>query len=223
MTVHSFLERELSVAGFLRRASEVTIEGDASGWVVRGTSDRRWTYAGGNASRLLQKSDTHFAAFPLTLADGVIAARTVRWRRDAISFELPATVALPPGPFEAIPLTEADAATIDEHWEHRDEVSLAYVKACLSRDPALGVRLDGRLVGWELVHDDGALGAAFVLPAFRRRGVMKSLQLAMVTAQRRRGAPIFKHVALDNDAWLPAQEPSGWRALGQRCWFEVEP
>lgn len=221
MKVPGFLERELSAAGFLQRAVDVEVEGDETGWVVRGTSDRRWTYAGGRALALLRESDTYFAALPLTLGDEVLATRKAVWRREAISFVLPAGVTLPSGPHLPSPLSADDAATIDEHWEHRDEVSLAYVKACLARDPSMGVRLDGRLVGWELVHDDGALGAAFVLPEVRRRGIMKSLQAAMVEALRERALPVFKHVSVDNQAWLPAQAPAGWMALGPRRWFEV--
>jgi GNAT superfamily N-acetyltransferase len=208
--------------GFCARARDVEVTGSTNAWVVRGTSDRRWAYAGGDALSLLRRTDTHFAALEPRLADLVARDRTVRWRRGARTFVLPHGTTLPPGPFEVTALTLEDAALVNEHWEHRDEVSLAYVRDCLTRDPALGVRLEGALVGWELVHDDGAMGAAFVLPAFRRRGVMRSLQAALVEALRAKGLPVFKHVSLDNAAWLPAQEPAGWRPVGDFAWLEVE-
>lgn len=221
MIAPAFLERELSAAGFLQRARDARVEGDETGWVVRGTTDRSWVYAGGRAEPLLRSHDTHFAALTPSLAEAIARTRTLVWTREALSFELPAEIALPKGVHSTAPLTLADAETVDAHWEHRDEVSFEYVKACLSRDPSMGVRVEGTLVGWELVHDDGALGAAFVLPEFRRRGVMRSLQFAMVEALRARGLPVFKHVSIDNHRWLPAQEPAGWRVIGTRVWLEV--
>lgn len=225
MTPPDFVARALAPAGFFRRAKDVTVEGDARAWVLRGTSDRRWTYAGGDqvaqVVALLRPTDTHVAAAAPALAEALGRAREVLWRRDARTFTLPDGVALPDGRFEVSPLDDADAERIDVHWEHRDEVSLEYIRACLQRDPALGVRVNGELVGWELVHDDGAMGAAFVVPSWRRRGVMTSLQAALVAALRARGLPVFKHVALDNAAWLPAQERAGWRKVADACWLEV--
>ncbi|MEW5740694.1 MAG: GNAT family N-acetyltransferase [Myxococcota bacterium] len=289
MTPPDFLAGHLAAAGFFARARDVSVEGGQDAWVLRGTSDRRWTYAGGDVARvlaMLRRDDTHFAAVSLELADaltthadatdiatrrppapatreprdgaaaaretGVLAddarhatvgqepgrppepnlaaraqakpastASRVVWRRDARTFTLPPEVTLPPGPFAVCALTGADAPRIDEHWEHRDDVSLAYIRECVQRDPALGVRVEGELVGWELVHDDGAMGAAFVLPAWRRKGVMRSLQRGMVEALRARGLPVFKHVSLDNGAWLPAQEAAGWRRVADSCWLEV--
>jgi len=158
--VSGFVPALLAARGFLARAKGVELAGDASAWVLRGTSDRRWTYAGGDAAGLLRSSDTHFAAVPPSLANELARARHVRWRRDARTFVLPAHVELPAGAHPVIPLTARDAETVNEHWEHRDDVSLAYIRACVERDPALGVHADGTVVGWELVHDDGAMGWA---------------------------------------------------------------
>jgi GNAT superfamily N-acetyltransferase len=218
-----FLQAFPSAAGFFRRAKDVQVRGDERSWVLRGTSDRRWTYAGGEALTLLEPFDTHFAAIDPALADTVAGQRGLRWRRDAKTFTLKAERTLPRGTHEVSQLTAVDAPIIDEQWEHRDDVSLAYLCDRIERDPALGVRVNGALVGWELVHDDGALGAAFVLPEFRRRGIMRSLQWAMVEALRRRALPVFKHVALDNHGWLEAQEPAGWTVVGRSSWLEVRP
>lgn len=209
---------KLAIEGFRARARNVTVEDG----VVRGTSDRTWTYlapsplagAGG-------RGDTHFAAIPLAVAEAVSKSRTVLWRRDARSFSLPPRIKLKPGPFTATPLTLDDAETVNAHWEHRDEVSLSYIRERISNDPAVGVRIGEVLIGWELVHDDGAMGAAFVLPRFRRQGVMRSLQFAMVEALRARRLPVFKHIALDNTAWLHSQEKAGWVNEGEYAWFEL--
>lgn len=220
------MKTSLAAEGFAARARAPVWSGDAAAWVLRGTSDRAWVYAGGDPDavlRLLDGRDSHCAAIAPALADRLAKTRRVVWRRDARTFVLPADGALPEGPFATRALGPGDAAIIDEHWEHRDEVSLQYLRERLTTDPAFGVVHDGRLIGWELVHDDGALGAAFVLPAFRRKGVMRSLQHAMVSALRRRGLPAFKHVALDNHGWLEAQEPSGWRAVAEATWLELSP
>ena len=209
-----------ALEGFRARAQNVTVEDG----IVRGRSDRVWTYLPPSplaGERVGERGDTHFAAIPLALADAVSKSRTVLWRRDARSFSLPARVMLKPGPFTATPLTLDDAETVNAHWEHRDDVSLSYIRERISADPAVGVRIGDVLIGWELVHDDGAMGAAFVLPRFRRQGVMRSLQFAMVEALRARRLPVFKHISLDNTAWLHSQEKAGWVNEGEYAWFEL--
>lgn len=208
-----------SAVGFAARAADVEVQGGRGVFVVRGTTDQRWVYGGGgDLQPLLRGTDTHFAALEPAAADALGA---VVWRRTAKTFVLGADVMLPQGPLEAVKLSADDAPLINIHWEHKDPGSLDYLRACLSRDPAFGVRIDGALVGWELIHDDGAMGAAFVLPAFRRRGVMRTIQAAMVSALRQRGQPVFKHVSLENRDWLAAQQPAGWSPAGIFEWLEL--
>jgi hypothetical protein len=72
------------------------------------------------------------------------------------------------------------AALVNQHWEHRDEESVEYIRWRIEEGPSFAVFQEGEPVSWCLVHWDEAMGPAFTLPEARHKGYATSITVALV-------------------------------------------
>ena len=73
-----------------------------------------------------------------------------------------------------------------------------YILGRLTAGVMLGVFVDGAPAGFIGVHDDTSMGMLEVLPAYRRRGLGRALETALINRQLRRGILPWGEVFLDN-------------------------
>ena len=75
----------------------------------------------------------------------------------------------------------------------------------------LGGYLDGAMVGYIGVHDEGSMGMLHVFPAYRRRGYAEALYGTLINNQLCRGRLPFAQIFADNTASLQLQRKLGLR------------
>ncbi|GMQ63569.1 GNAT family N-acetyltransferase [Vallitalea maricola] len=90
-----------------------------------------------------------------------------------------------------------DAEYIYDNYEYKKYTSREYITERIQKDSSLGIIEDDRLVGWIMIHDDGAIGMLNVLLAYRKKGYGYELTLAIKEVRQLRKKP-FLHIEEDN-------------------------
>lgn len=73
-----------------------------------------------------------------------------------------------------------------------------------------GAEIDGKLMGFAGVHQEGCLGLVEVIPEGRRRGAAELLEAAVIKMQLERGRNPYCHVVLSNEASVRLQKKLGF-------------
>ncbi len=216
----------LPAAGFARFARDVRGESGPGWLVVRGRSDRAWTYLVAETPQAhvpLAADDRWFAACDSALAERLFPPAQVAWRSEGVTLRRTGSGAVSaPSGVRLTALEPGEAARVDAVWEYRAPGTEAMLRECIERFPSIAARDEqGALAGWLAVVDDGALGAGWVEPAFRGRGLYPAIVSALSARVEAAGLPVFLHLNR-----TPAVESSRWAELGfERCgapaWLEI--
>lgn len=227
-------ELALPMISFARFADDVASRVEESFAIVRGTTDRRWTYLlertpdGARAlADALSPEDRAFAAVERSLADRLFSERPLLWRSEGWTLVWPREIsypeAVPPDGFAVTPLPIEHAELVDAFWGHHHAGSLKLIRRCISRGPAVCTRAaEGEIAGWSLVLDDGAIGASYVLPKLRGLGIHTAQVAALAAELTARGEWIFRHIAEDANRGLERYTRLGFRSVGRTSWLELD-
>jgi ribosomal protein S18 acetylase RimI-like enzyme len=116
-------------------------------------------------------------------------------------------------------LAAKDVPVLLRHQLYLDEYGgEPYLRARIEAGRSLGVRLDGQLVGWEIVQSDGTLGFLRVLPPYRRRGLATLLHRRLSLSMSEQGLASICHISHDNPASLALAARLGMESLGRVSW-----
>lgn len=132
----------------------------------------------------------------------------------------PALPVLPPGA-RIRELRADDGELINSCWAYRSETSLSRVREIVSsgRPGCLGVETDdGRLVGWMVCYEDGALGMLHVEDSMRRRGYARALLAHAQVALQACGAPCFAYIVDTNAPSRALFNSLGWERVADADW-----
>ena len=105
---------------------------------------------------------------------------------------------------------------------HHPNSRPAYIKARI-RELMLGAYIGGEPVGCIGVHEEGAMGMLEVLPAYRRMGIGRALETALIQWLTDRGRIAYCHVAPDNEVSLRLQADLGLKACAQPLYWLYKP
>ena len=112
---------------------------------------------------------------------------------------------------EPLPEPEADIRVLGPeaadfvHAHYHTVPDRDYIVGRLEAGVMLGVFVDGAPAGFIGVHDDTSMGMLEVLPEYRRRGLARALETALINRQLARGILPWGEVFLDNTAYLRLQ------------------
>lgn len=227
--------RGAALRGFAADAEAVSVAADGEAVVVRGTSDRRWTYAAlldpsrppSDALIAMLAADRDFAALDPALADPLVVA--LRAAGHAVQVSAGVTLAwtapglppivLPPG-YRQRALHARDVSRVDAAWIHRGPGTDALLERAVARGPTVGTETAaGELIAWGVVLDDRAIGACAVEPAHRGRGLHVAQIARLVSTVRARDWTVMQHVTPEQ---APAWEARGWTRAAEARWISAQ-
>ncbi len=94
-----------------------------------------------------------------------------------------------------------------------------YLRSILLRNQMLGAFVDGQPAGFIGIHEEGTMGLLEVLPEYRRRGIARALENAMIAKLLAQGAVPFGQVYEGNEPSLRLQQSLGLQCSAfEICW-----
>ncbi len=170
----------------------------------------------------LKPKDKKFNCIRKDLSDIILkkVLSNVDWMETTYRFYLPDNVSLPKiDESEIIELKEEDAQIVDDYWEYKDENSLKYVKEMIVKNPSVGIKKDGKLIAWVSIHEDIAMGFAYVIDEYRGKGYAKTLTTHICNILRSKNIIPFLYVVTDNTKSVGLSKSLGFVNDGQFRWF----
>ncbi|XP_053548369.1 glycine N-acyltransferase-like [Bombina bombina] len=119
-----------------------------------------------------------------------------------------------------------EASVVNANWKYGgNKHSLHYVQRCIQNVPTVCAReKDGGLpVSWTLCDPTSAFGMGYTLPAYRNRGIIFPIIVAMATINYKRGTPIFCEISPENKISHKALLRTGFKQQSISCMWEFSP
>ena len=88
-----------------------------------------------------------------------------------------------------------------------------YIERRIKDNYMYGAFLDGELMGYIGIHDEGAMGMLEVLPQYRRKGIGYALEAFLIEDLLKKGRAPYAHILEDNIASLSLQRKLGMDIL----------
>lgn len=104
-------------------------------------------------------------------------------------------------------LTMESLPYVNEHYDMADEKQL---KRLIEAKAMYGAYVDGQLVGFMGLHEDGSLGLLFVEEAYRRQHIGEALVCYCTNRLREQDFVPYAHILMDNKASIGLQESLGY-------------
>uniref|UniRef100_A0A914WU79 Glycine N-acyltransferase-like protein n=1 Tax=Plectus sambesii TaxID=2011161 RepID=A0A914WU79_9BILA len=90
---------------------------------------------------------------------------------------------------------ETDYQFVSSTWPYATKTEAANVKTKLEHLPSIGVKYDGQLVAFEMMHHTGAMNHLYTVPEFRGKGLGTAVELKLVQIIMDKGVMPFKTVS----------------------------
>ena len=168
--------RNSSILGFIKNNPISLILSEGESFLVKGTSDRDWIYISSKNKeelrRLLQclkEDDLCFASLEDWMIQEVTLKRKTEWQLTTARYFLPGDAVISDNKIELDSLNVKDAEYIIENSDYKQFLTIEYLKHRIKQSFTAGVIKNNKLVAWALTHDDGAIGALYVLDGFRNK------------------------------------------------------
>lgn len=114
-----------------------------------------------------------------------------------------------------------DAEIIDEHYAYRHARSLDKIRKCIQHRNSSAIYVEGQLVSWLLVHEDGSMGIMYTLEDHRRKGYAVDVTVDLVGRQLAAGLTPFIQIRNDNDMSPGLARKCGFVRHGSCDWFGI--
>lgn len=118
-------------------------------------------------------------------------------------------------------LTIQDAEYVNEHYEYKNDRSLAQIKDGIKNKPSSCLRVDGHLVSFVLLHEDDSIGYMYTLPAYRGRGYAFLLTQDIVNKTLKSGRIPYIQIVKGNTKSEQLALKAGFKKHGDVHWFGV--
>lgn len=132
------------------------------------------------------------------------------WQRELPEIELPEGVTLRP-------LTQDDMEFVVANY-HNPGAYESHIRARIA-EGMIGAEVNGRLAGFIGVHQEGCMGLLEILPEYRRLGLGRALEAAIIHQQVGRGRLPYGHVRTGNDASIALQKKMGMDFLERKVYW----
>lgn len=229
----NFLNRDwiknINIIGFAQKNEVVSIEKTGNAVLMRGRSDRLWTFISCYTTdeliqviNLLNDSDRNYAVLEDWMIPFIIKGKKCLWDFETIRLYLPKEVKLELSTYYKIAsLENSDAEYIYNHSHFKEYTSISYIKDCISCGITGGIYIDGKLACWAMTHDDKAIGFLHVLEEYRNRGLATGIMKYMAQKTREQGMIPFVHVEETNVKSMNLMLKSGFKKDKKIHWCEV--
>jgi len=132
------------------------------------------------------------------------------WQRELPEVCLPEGVTLRP-------LIQDDMAFVVANY-HNPGAYESHIRARID-EGMIGAEVNGRLAGFVGVHQEGCMGLLEVLPEYRRLGLARALEAAIIRQQVGRGRLPYGHVRTGNTASIALQKKMGMDFLERKVYW----
>lgn len=170
----------------------------------------------------LNKNDKHFSAIENWMLPIIQEHLTIKGLNTGYKLYLPPDVTIPKIKTKTRCLSEKDAPIVNEYWDYKHSGSIEYVKRRIRDSYSSGIEADGKLVAWVIIHDDGSLGAIYVLPGYRRKGYAQDITVDIVQKLRKESKLPFVHIIEGNDKSFALANSMGFVKYKKVNWLTVE-
>lgn len=114
-----------------------------------------------------------------------------------------------------------DAKKVNEFYTYKSANSLKYIKDCITKRPALGYEINGKLVSWVLVHSDESMGIMYTVDEYRCMGIAKILTSNLIKMQLSRGQLPYVHIVKTNENSIKLAKSQGFELYDTVEWFGI--
>lgn len=181
------LMKNISLVYFMENYAHST-EQHGDSVILRGKSDRKWTYISCYTEPDLVKimtrlslSDKAFAAIEDWMRPQLLKDKKITWELNCHRYYLPKDRIEHSFP-ELPALKPEDAEHIFEKSKYKEILTLDYVKERISNGISSCIREREKLIGWAMNQDDGSMGFLQVLNEHRGKG--HAMHLTMDLAKK---------------------------------------
>lgn len=219
--------RHFSMSVLLKDALEPECHQAGNSLLVRTPDDHR-TFAflvNGDAMDALPLFDLLDGTETLFYVQGDVAANRICERvpigrnSDCMQFYLPQDVPITEDEEGIVDLSSDHAEYIHSHYSYRDVTTVAYLRDRIEKAPAIGMMIEGVLAGFVMTHEEMTMGVMHVLPEYRRLGLGKKLNAALVRRMRALGLPCIVEIVHDNSASLALAKSTGYIPIQKVHWM----
>lgn len=197
--------RNINIINFMEMYPINYIDKAGNSVLVKGRSDENWIYISSSSEEeliellsKLEAEDKCFAVAEDWMLPHIINGNELEFDLVCMKYIFPQYLDLPQNKIEVENLTIDDAEYIYNNYDYREFTSTQYLSQRISSDISKGIRVDGKLAGWVMTHDDGAIGVLNVLPEHRKKGYAYELMLAIIKELKKRNRISFLHIEENN-------------------------
>lgn len=221
--------RNSSIIGFIKNNPISLILSEGETFLVKGISDRDWIYISGKNKeelrRLLQSlkaDDLCFASLEDWMIPEVRQNREIEWQLTTMRYFLPDKAVIPDNKIKLDPFNTDDAEYIKENSDYKQFLTTEYLKQRIKQSFTAGVIKNNKLVAWSLTHDDGAIGALYVLNKFRKRGYASEIICNLSHKIRRTGGIPIAQIEEKNLPAVKSFEKLGFVKDRRVTWLKLQ-
>ena len=145
------------------QVTDLIVEGNSV--LCRGKSDRIWVYISSRNREefevlysYLNNEDKAYAVLDDWMVDHILEKRELAWRLNCEKLHCPREVVLQENCENIRPLKQSDAEYIYSNSKYQGFTPIAYIEERIMKGIGFGIEKYGKLVGWVLTNDDGAIG-----------------------------------------------------------------
>lgn len=116
-------------------------------------------------------------------------------------------------------LTHEEFSYVAEHYTLGDPDS---VKERINAKALYGAFIEGQIVGFAGIHEDGSMGMLYVDEKHRYQGIGAALESYVINREREAGHTPYAHIIVGNEESLRLQEKLGLYQAKQNIWWLVK-
>lgn len=117
----------------------------------------------------------------------------------------------------------SDGQEIDEYYTYRSKGSLERIKEDIKNRPSSGVRVNGELVCWVLVHADNSMGIMYTKEEHRGKGYAVDVTVDLCDKILTKKKVPYLQIVKSNTMSPGLAQKCGFVKYGSAIWFGVEP
>ncbi|TYB30404.1 MAG: GNAT family N-acetyltransferase [Candidatus Mcinerneyibacterium aminivorans] len=220
--------KNCSMIGFIKNNNIFRILQKNNSFLIEGESDRKWVYissdSGNELNKIMNEYDYNIKSFASVEKDVVRLLKNrfqIKWILTAIRYYLPLKRIMPELKNKVVFLDPGDADFIYKNINYHKYTDKIYIKRQIEKGPTAAIRLNGKLAGWGLTHDDNALGMLHVLNEYRNRGFGRDITISLINQMRGLNLDVFVNIEKDNFKSRQLAKKLGFQRDREISWLEI--
>ncbi|RDY28026.1 GNAT family N-acetyltransferase [Romboutsia weinsteinii] len=163
-----------------------------------------------------------FSGVESKMADKIISKHNVEWRNKCDLYyydEESVDTSKISSNVKSIDIRDADM--INDFYTYKSENSIYSIIECIKNRSTSGVYIDGDLVSWVMVHEDGSMGIMYTKKEFRNKGYAVDVTIDLLDKLLKENKIPFLHIVEDNMPSHKLAKKCGLKLYGKCTWFGI--